>query len=519
MNKKKKNIFVKILYFVLFTVLLICCPTVLKGQEVINNFSPLTAQQIEYCDGNQLYVNFPNYGKILFNWEDYVFNLLQHNNPIKEVCITHYVERLVYDEPTMVKNESMSDVFYFEKGFFYYDCYHPKLLQYSGFEAPSWTEADEIINAGHQKTKKNIVYKRDEKNRVIRATRMYGNQIGYIVDFSYRANSDYISTIKHYDLNGKLTEEIKYNHLTLSGKTLLKDATYKYYEHFPNGSTVAKRTYIYRLNYSAAGEVNNVDLFFEENMVYKKTDNRKNINVTIVRDSNNNIKTCTCKEVKYEITEYDKDGKVKSYKNMDKSRKSVSWLFTYDKYNNWITMTRTFNQNGKITKDQIKRDLCFDKSTALEIAPDQKQTADGRYYSPKGSSKPTQTGKSGYKQTANGLYYKFITQNEGETLKVGDVAEVVFSYSVQDTTGYDTLLFSSKEALKDKPFNDKIQESIFVGDYYEGLRLMHKGDSISMYINVDSVFIKMFGVPKDKIPKFIKPGSDMRWEVKVVDFK
>lgn len=124
----------------------------------------------------------------------------------------------------------------------------------------------------------------------------------------------------------------------------------------------------------------------------------------------------------------------------------------------------------------------------------------------------------GYKQTANGLYYKFITQNDGETLKVGDVAELVFTYSVQDTAGRDTLLFSSKEALKDTPFNDKIQESLFVGDYYEGLRLMHKGDSISMYINADSVFTKMFGVPQDMMPKFIKPGSDMRWEVKVVDF-
>lgn len=124
----------------------------------------------------------------------------------------------------------------------------------------------------------------------------------------------------------------------------------------------------------------------------------------------------------------------------------------------------------------------------------------------------------GYKQTASGLYYKFINQNEGETLKVGDVAELVFSYSVQDTTGRDTLLFSSVEAMKGNPFNDKVQESLFVGDYYEGLRMMHKGDSVSMYISVDSVFTKMFGVPQEMMPKFIKPGSDMRWEVKLVDF-
>ena len=124
----------------------------------------------------------------------------------------------------------------------------------------------------------------------------------------------------------------------------------------------------------------------------------------------------------------------------------------------------------------------------------------------------------GYKKTDSGLYYKFITQNEGETLKVGDVAELVFSYSVQDTTGRDTLLFSSMQAMPNNPFNDKVQESLFVGDYYEGLRMMHKGDSISMYISADSVFTKMFGVPQDMMPKFIKPSSDMRWEVKLVDF-
>ena len=124
----------------------------------------------------------------------------------------------------------------------------------------------------------------------------------------------------------------------------------------------------------------------------------------------------------------------------------------------------------------------------------------------------------GYTKTDSGLYYKFITQNEGETLKVGDVAELVFTYSVQDTTGRDTLLFSSKKAMPDNPFNDKVQESLFVGDYYEGLRMMHKGDSISMYISADSVFTKMFGVPQEMMPKFIKPGSDMLWEVKLVDF-
>ena len=125
---------------------------------------------------------------------------------------------------------------------------------------------------------------------------------------------------------------------------------------------------------------------------------------------------------------------------------------------------------------------------------------------------------AGYNQTESGLYYKFITQNDGETIDVDDVAELAFSYFVQDTNGRDTMLFSSKEALHGEPFYDKVQQSLFVGDYYEGLRMMHKGDSISMYINADSVFAKMFGVPQEMMPKFAKPNSDMRWEVKLIDF-
>jgi len=124
----------------------------------------------------------------------------------------------------------------------------------------------------------------------------------------------------------------------------------------------------------------------------------------------------------------------------------------------------------------------------------------------------------GYKQTASGLYYNFLTQNDGETPQVGDVVNIEFAYYVQDTTGKDTLLSTSAKVLNGQPFYDKIQESLFVGDYYEGLRLMHKGDSVSMYISADSVFAKMFGVPQDMTPKFIKPNSDMRWEVKMVDF-
>ncbi len=124
----------------------------------------------------------------------------------------------------------------------------------------------------------------------------------------------------------------------------------------------------------------------------------------------------------------------------------------------------------------------------------------------------------GYQQTKNGIYIKFLTQNEGETPKEGDVADLVFAYYVQDTNGRDSLLFSSQDRLKGQPFYDKIQKPLFVGDYYEAICMMHKGDSISMYLNVDSVFTKMFGLDSSNIPEFINRDADIRWEVKLNDF-
>ena len=118
----------------------------------------------------------------------------------------------------------------------------------------------------------------------------------------------------------------------------------------------------------------------------------------------------------------------------------------------------------------------------------------------------------GYKQTQNGLYYRYLTQNEGETAKVGDIVEIALSYYQMRESG-DSLLYTTD--VLPEPAYDLVREPSFPGDLYEGFAMMHKGDSISLIMNADSVFRKQFHAPI--IPAFVTPGAMLRWEVKMKD--
>ena len=111
----------------------------------------------------------------------------------------------------------------------------------------------------------------------------------------------------------------------------------------------------------------------------------------------------------------------------------------------------------------------------------------------------------GYKTTDTGLYYKQIVKGNGEQVKLGDVVKVDLAYYT-----HDSLLFTTNNLPT--PAYDLVHESLFKGDLYEGFTLMHVGDSMSFMINADSVFQKQFNSP---VPEFVKPGSYLRWEVKV----
>ena len=114
----------------------------------------------------------------------------------------------------------------------------------------------------------------------------------------------------------------------------------------------------------------------------------------------------------------------------------------------------------------------------------------------------------GYKQTESGLYYKYLVKNDGPTAQLGEVVEVNLAYYLDDSLMYSTSNIP-------EPVYDLVRESSFPGDLYEGFTLMHKGDSMSMIMPADSVFLKMFN--SRIVPEFVDSLSVIRWEVKVID--
>ncbi len=113
----------------------------------------------------------------------------------------------------------------------------------------------------------------------------------------------------------------------------------------------------------------------------------------------------------------------------------------------------------------------------------------------------------GYKKTATGLYYQFFTQNnEAEQPKVGDLIDMRIFGAVNDTT---IIVANTDNTLP-------MEAPMFAGDFFEGLSMMHKGDSASFIVNIDSTFIKWFH--QTSLPEEFKSTDVMRFEVRLDDF-
>ena len=112
----------------------------------------------------------------------------------------------------------------------------------------------------------------------------------------------------------------------------------------------------------------------------------------------------------------------------------------------------------------------------------------------------------GYKKTASGLYYQFFTQNEGELPQIGDLMDVAIKCYVNDSVF--PIAATDENTMQ-------LVEPLFAGDLFEGMAMMHKGDSASFIVNIDSTFIKMFGYPS--LPEEYLPTDVMRFEVRLDD--
>ena len=112
----------------------------------------------------------------------------------------------------------------------------------------------------------------------------------------------------------------------------------------------------------------------------------------------------------------------------------------------------------------------------------------------------------GFQKNQNGLYYNFIEKNEGALPQIGDLLEVFLVCTVNDTA---VIIPAMENVIQ-------LQESQFPGDLFEGLAMMHKGDSALFIVNIDSTFKKMMGRPQ--LPEGFTSTDVMRFNIRVNDF-
>lgn len=116
---------------------------------------------------------------------------------------------------------------------------------------------------------------------------------------------------------------------------------------------------------------------------------------------------------------------------------------------------------------------------------------------------------SGYKKTADGLYYKFHSQNlSAAQPQLSDFLKVDMTCYLHDSLYYDW-----KGTQKD--VFTQLQEPIFPGDLQEAYAMMHVGDSASFYVKADSVALRYY--EQDPNAVGLKADDYFRYEVKLVE--
>ena len=112
----------------------------------------------------------------------------------------------------------------------------------------------------------------------------------------------------------------------------------------------------------------------------------------------------------------------------------------------------------------------------------------------------------GYDRTSNGLYYKFYEQNGGDNPQEMVILDVFMSCTINDTS---IIIPQNRMIIQ-------MMESMFVGDIFEGIKMMHIGDSASFLVRADSTFYTLFQSPV--LPNEFNVDDMMKFEIRLNDF-
>jgi len=111
----------------------------------------------------------------------------------------------------------------------------------------------------------------------------------------------------------------------------------------------------------------------------------------------------------------------------------------------------------------------------------------------------------GYQKTPNGLYYRFHEQNAGETPKTGELIDATLCCVVNDTAIIVPTMSNTFQLM----------EPLYPGDIFEGLSMVHVGDSVSFIVDIDSTFRTFFGQPT--LPEQFLSTDVMRFDLRIED--
>lgn len=116
---------------------------------------------------------------------------------------------------------------------------------------------------------------------------------------------------------------------------------------------------------------------------------------------------------------------------------------------------------------------------------------------------------SGFKKMENGTYMKFHVKGDSEVSpRINDVAMVELSQYFGDTLLYTT--------VGEAPAAIMVQEATFKGDEFDALQIMHVGDSVTIVVLSDSVFLKQLGF--EEVPAGYS-GKPFYYDLKLLEVK
>jgi FKBP-type peptidyl-prolyl cis-trans isomerase len=120
-------------------------------------------------------------------------------------------------------------------------------------------------------------------------------------------------------------------------------------------------------------------------------------------------------------------------------------------------------------------------------------------------------GPDGFTKTEDGLLYKFVERSDNTVSpEVGSFVTLTMTYGTADSVIFDSKDIPQKMEIPVIP-------SVYKGDFYEGLRLMHVGDSAIFKCDADSVFSKLFRVPH--LPPELDSIDFIYFNIKMLEIK